>query len=772
MNTPADRVEDVFKYMLANGLTLTSFLSIILTSVQFGDKLREMQLHILSTTEDLHDATVVRNWILTSAQAVYIKEIQALMEKGNGLHMNASKLHPAQLEVGKTSVLRPLFESKAPALWRLLQHLLVVESKGREGRRAKVVPSRSAGLGAGRDEDGCGDHVSAGHQSKGNNRERNYALLQIKGVVILSIILHGCNEQCNALQVKNSFYLAASNASKSVRQWAAHAGLAVSPSSLDSLRMSLIRDQKELNKSLGSTRIVNLAYDNCDFKFGVGQPTDLKDCTFESITTGLFFAPPKEVLPEHLEYAESIWDSHPNNPNAPNVPPMITFADVLPTTEATVRIMAHCRWHITSVLIEEHFPELRSHLLDPPSTFQLSPQQMLYSTAEAVYAKASTIDGNIDAIMSLLQQSGIVEAGVFEKYIILVHGDLGTVEKVEGILRSRRIEESALERMHYLVAIPGLFHVRMACVDAMNRIHATGKDSRSDPNGLYKRLCLLFPNDLSKLNKAVPPFQMMNDGINYITQCTILDAWTENVGGDLQKFVESKPSLEVIQRRAEHIAKEYFETKDAMYYRILVHAMNHGMVDVVVDILSFWIPIFQACGKHKYASYLLNFLFKLQQYPAPLRTAIMRCWLCNPAGKKAGFRAIDWLVELMNLYIKVVYSGTGSTKTIEYIISQSSIIQAYRTCIEDVEEDYHIPEKTLHHASPDIESRLVAIMKDLRNLRPHKYEKGRTSPTMIEDHFQKGLELFQCGMMWRMINRGDLELTDDTYEIDAADLAA
>ncbi|KAF8324177.1 uncharacterized protein EI90DRAFT_3130115 [Cantharellus anzutake] len=169
----------------------------------------------------------------------------------------------------------------------------------------------------------------------------------------------------------------------------------------------------------GSTRIVNLAYDNCDFKFGVGQPTDLKDRTFESITTGLFFAPPKEVLPEHLEYAESIWDSHPNNPNAPNVPPMITFADVLPTPEAAVRIMAHCRWHITSVLIEEHFPELRSHLLDPPSTFQLSPQQMLYSTAEAVYAKASTIDGNIDAIMSLLQQSGIVEVGVFEKYVIL-----------------------------------------------------------------------------------------------------------------------------------------------------------------------------------------------------------------------------------------------------------------------------------------------------------------------------------------------------------------
>ncbi|KAF8332732.1 uncharacterized protein EI90DRAFT_2844189, partial [Cantharellus anzutake] len=115
--------------------------------------------------------------------------------------------------------------------------------------------------------------------------------------------------------------------------------------------------------------------------------------------------------------------------------------------------------------------------------------------------------------------------------------------------------------------------------------------------------------------------------------------------------------------------------------------------------------------------------------------------LCNPSGKEGGFRAVDWLVELMNLYIKVVYLGTGSVKMIEYIISQSSIIQAYRTCIEDIEEDYHIPDRTLHHASPDIESRLVAMMNELCNLRPHKYEKGRTSPAIIEDHFQKGLEL-------------------------------
>ena len=77
--------------------------------------------------------------------------------------------------------------------------------------------------------------------------------------------------------------------------------------------------------------------------------------------------------------------------------------------------------------------------------------------------------------------------------------------------------------------------------------------------------CLLFPNGLSELNKAVPPFQMMNDGLKYITQCTILDAWVESVGSNLQEFISSKPTLEEINQHAEEITRLHFETKqDAM----------------------------------------------------------------------------------------------------------------------------------------------------------------------------------------------------------------
>ncbi len=80
---------------------------------------------------------------------------------------------------------------------------------------------------------------------------------------------------------------------------------------------------------LGCTKVLNLVYDNCDFKFGVSQPTDLNDCTFKSITTGLFFDAHQSVLPEHLKYADAIWECHLNNEDSRNLLPPMTLVDVL-----------------------------------------------------------------------------------------------------------------------------------------------------------------------------------------------------------------------------------------------------------------------------------------------------------------------------------------------------------------------------------------------------------------------------------------------------------
>src|SRR5260370_24988123 len=173
---------------------------------------------------------------------------------------------------------------------------------------------------------------------------------------------------------------------------------------------------------------------------------------------GLFSNAHQSVLPEHLEYADVIWDCHPNNEDSRNLLPPMTSADVLLSHSAIQKLVDHCQWHIKAILIEEYFPNFRSMLGNPPSTFLLDAEKTSYLTVEAMYAKASTIDGNIEALTSLLQQSGIVDEATFKKHMILVHGDLGSLEKIETILHSQCIEEDIMEYMHYLLLMPGLFH--------------------------------------------------------------------------------------------------------------------------------------------------------------------------------------------------------------------------------------------------------------------------------------------------------------------------
>src|SRR5258708_13950330 len=139
-----------------------------------------------------------------------------------------------------------------------------------------------------------------------------------RGVIIISILVHSSNEKCNTLQKRNGLYLAASNASKSVHQWAMCTGLSISPTSILNARDSMIKNQKLFNQTLGATKVLNLAYDNCNFKFSIGQSTGLKDCTFESITTRLFLNMHNGILPEDLKYAEFIWEWHPKNEGSTN----------------------------------------------------------------------------------------------------------------------------------------------------------------------------------------------------------------------------------------------------------------------------------------------------------------------------------------------------------------------------------------------------------------------------------------------------------------------
>ncbi len=114
-----EHVKCILDSLSANSFTLTSFLSIIFTLLPFQLEMQQLEIGILSTVLSSPEADVVRNWVLKSAESIYISEVQTLLGKECGLWMAAYKLHVEQLEEGKISSLKPIYQTKSPELWKL-----------------------------------------------------------------------------------------------------------------------------------------------------------------------------------------------------------------------------------------------------------------------------------------------------------------------------------------------------------------------------------------------------------------------------------------------------------------------------------------------------------------------------------------------------------------------------------------------------------------------------------------------------------------------------
>ena len=94
--------------------------------------------------------------------------------------------------------------------------------------------------------------------------------------------------------------------------------------------------------------------------------------------------------------------------------------------------------------------------------------------------------------------------------------------------------------------------------------------------------------------------------------------------------------------------------QDAVLYVLLAMTSNTGPMGLMKDLLWHWVPMFLACGKHKYATHISKFLQDLHDtYLERLSHVIQMHWLCNLIGTPDGFSGVDWWVELNNLYTKV-----------------------------------------------------------------------------------------------------------------------
>ena len=143
----------------------------------------------------------------------------------------------------------------------------------------------------------------------------------------------------------------------------------------------------------------------------------------------------------------------------------------------------------------------------------------------------------------------------------------------------------------------------------------------------------------------------MHQLIGHAGICHRLNCWRVHIANkkgfdNLNTFTASNPTFDDLKAMAEEMVHDYVAThwlqktrrkaekdhdlqfknaqllnKYFLLYEELSHAMNSGDIGRVETSIVSWIPILKAIGKHKYATHMANFLFRVHFiYPAGLKS--------------------------------------------------------------------------------------------------------------------------------------------------------
>ncbi|KAG2140004.1 hypothetical protein BD769DRAFT_1350324, partial [Suillus cothurnatus] len=108
--------------------------------------------------------------------------------------------------------------------------------------------------------------------------------------------------------------------------------------------------------------------------------------------------------------------------------------------------------------------------------------------------------------------------------------------------------------------------------------------------------------------------------------------------------------------------------------------------------------------------------------------------------------AVDWCMELNNLYTNVIHGGKGPNHTIDHIILESPLVQVYRNLQWVFEENFLHSHLTTQHTNVDMTQTFNELCRYIEQHSPHEPVLGQKSKHSIPDLYSKGLELIdkQC----------------------------
>lgn len=488
-------------------------------------------------------------------------------------------------------------------------------------------------------------------------------------------MLQSTNQRCNALQSVIGLYLHACDAPEAIVELLSRNGVSISRTAIDDAVTNLSKEATTGMKILGRTMLTMVAYDNFDVELKHVVPTVEKPHdSLLHMTSGTFIPIEHGVALDDLCGARNLWTASPDNPKNRSESEHIDWKKLLalhPQVEHPSGLDRRERfraWQFKHDLFThgpEYFRRFLATLGEPEDVERIPLVKTRQVPAAAMDVNQSSVDGNIKALLTLFQQLGIGDptdkddldqAGRRDigDHVVLVHGDLATCERVQSIRHSRGEEKSTFRRFAMVIFIIGLFHLKMACADAIWKIFIQPQQARLDSTSLMKQVAEIRPKETGKIGSK-PGFRRMHEVIQHVGLVSRLDCWRHEVASGrqphptLEAWANSKPSEQEIDAIATVLVRKYiansrlteerFAAPDLrdeefenvrlregyfLLYEELSRAMNTGDIGRVEDCFLPWVFIFKGCGKPKYATQMIRFLYNLHYvYPAPLRSVTL-----------------------------------------------------------------------------------------------------------------------------------------------------
>lgn len=344
-------------------------------------------------------------------------------------------------------------------------------------------------------------------------------------------MMHSTNQRCNAFQSVVGVFLHAANAPETVCDLLARMGVSVATTTINRAVLSLSKEAATGIRKQGQSFLTLYAYDNLDIDLKHSVPTVEKpQDMLVHLTTGTMMPLYHDVTQDDLNCSDELWNKCNQNIDVQQQnTPHISFDELLglyPEEPHPSGLFRHKRFNTWKYLHDlvnfepEYFRKFKKNLGEPEAIQQIPVVQTSQIPLRGLDISPSTPGQNAEALETFFRQAGVGDpndnqhARSPNNHVILVSGDLLTIQHLRSLQESRAEEATSWRRMQFAVPVMGLFHLKMACADAMWRIFIH-KSTKADANNLMAHVSQIRPKETRKI-ETKPGFRSLHEVIQHV----------------------------------------------------------------------------------------------------------------------------------------------------------------------------------------------------------------------------------------------------------------